>query len=239
MKIKSILYIFGIIACVSFFAMCSKKSKATCSDNIQNQNETAVDCGGSCAACPTCVDGIQNQNETGIDCGGPCPQCGTCSDGIKNQNETGIDCGGVCSPCPTCSDGIQNQGETGIDCGGPCGTCPIIYPTNGLYGPNYLTTNSVSIAAGNYYSPRAELPNGTSLTMIMKNQPPYSGIWYYTLGTQIGWAINTYTNYSQTFTASGQTNCDVKLFFSGSGSCLIELYENGSVTPTRTKTINW
>ena len=23
----------------------------------------------------TCSDGIQNQGETGIDCGGPCPKC--------------------------------------------------------------------------------------------------------------------------------------------------------------------
>lgn len=45
----------------------------------------------------TCSDGIQNQDETGIDVGGVCgfpPE--TCSDGIQNQNETGIDVGGVC-----------------------------------------------------------------------------------------------------------------------------------------------
>lgn len=31
----------------------------------------------SCVTCPvpTCSDGIQNQGETGIDCGGPCPAC--------------------------------------------------------------------------------------------------------------------------------------------------------------------
>ena len=51
---------------------------------------------------PTCSDGIQNQGETQVDCGGPCPPCPvleTCNDGIQNQNETGIDCGGVCPPC--------------------------------------------------------------------------------------------------------------------------------------------
>jgi cysteine-rich repeat protein len=77
-----------------------------------------------CYLAPTCSDGIQNQAETGIDCGGPCAPCPTCSDGIQNQGETGVDCGGPCTPCPTCSDGIQNQGETGLDCGGPaCGPC--------------------------------------------------------------------------------------------------------------------
>ena len=80
----------------------------------------------TCAA-PTCSDGIQNQGETGIDCGGPCPACvPTCADGIQNQGETGVDCGGPCPACPTCSDGIQNQGETGIDCGGPCAACPVL-----------------------------------------------------------------------------------------------------------------
>ena len=47
----------------------------TCSDEIQNQGEEGVDCGGSCQACITCSDGIQNQNEEGIDCGGPCAEC--------------------------------------------------------------------------------------------------------------------------------------------------------------------
>ncbi|MBK9734066.1 MAG: Ig-like domain-containing protein [Saprospiraceae bacterium] len=46
---------------------------------------------------PSCTDGIQNQGETGIDCGGPnCAACNSCNDGIQNGNETGIDCGGSC-----------------------------------------------------------------------------------------------------------------------------------------------
>ena len=85
---------------------------------------------------PTCTDGIQNGQETGIDCGGPdCPDCPTCTDGIQNGAETGIDCGGPnCPDCPTCTDGIQNGQETGIDCGGsdcqPCPTGSCEVPTN-------------------------------------------------------------------------------------------------------------
>lgn len=66
----------------------------------------------------TCSDGIQNQDETGIDCGGTkCSACSvtveTCSDGIKNQDETGIDCGGAtCSPCST------GGGGGGTSCAG-------------------------------------------------------------------------------------------------------------------------
>ena len=83
---------------------------------------------------PTCTDGVQNGNETGVDCGGPdCAPCvvpPTCDDGIQNGDETGVDCGGPdCAPCvvpPTCDDGIQNGDETGVDCGGsscaPCAT---------------------------------------------------------------------------------------------------------------------
>ncbi|MCL4106410.1 UNVERIFIED_CONTAM: hypothetical protein GTU68_030368 [Idotea baltica] len=108
----------------------------TCSDGIQNGNETGVDCGGpDCPSCPiepTCTDGIQNGSETGVDCGGPdcdpCPVVPTCTDGVQNGSETGVDCGGPdCDPCPvvpTCTDGIQNGSETGVDCGGPdCDPC--------------------------------------------------------------------------------------------------------------------
>ncbi|NJL77416.1 MAG: T9SS type A sorting domain-containing protein [Saprospiraceae bacterium] len=57
------------------------------------------------ATAPTCTDGIQNGNETGVDCGGSCSACPvepTCSDGIQNGQETGVDCGGPnCTACPT------------------------------------------------------------------------------------------------------------------------------------------
>ena len=60
--------------------------------------------GGCGSVGPTCTDGIQNGNETGVDCGGPdCPACPTCTDGIQNGNETGIDCGGP--DCPACPPG--------------------------------------------------------------------------------------------------------------------------------------
>lgn len=104
----------------------SKNFAPTCLDNIQNGDETGVDCGGTnCSPCSTCNDGIQNGDETGVDCGGSnCPACPTCTDGIQNGDETGIDCGGSnCPACPTCNDGIQNGNETGIDCGGSCQPC--------------------------------------------------------------------------------------------------------------------
>ena len=84
---------------------CGAPADPTCTDGIQNGDETGIDCGGSCAPCaePTCDDGVQNGDETGVDCGGAnCPSCpATCDDGIQNGDETGVDCGGSCAPCPS------------------------------------------------------------------------------------------------------------------------------------------
>ena len=37
--------------------MCIRDSKGTCSDGIKNQDETAIDCGGVCAACLVGIQG--------------------------------------------------------------------------------------------------------------------------------------------------------------------------------------
>ncbi len=103
---------------------------------------------------PTCFDEVRNQGEIGIDCGGPCPEClPTCDDRVLNGTEQFIDCGGEdCAPCATCNDNIQNSHwkfdpnltmadfnsdpsvgmaggvlwrlvlEQGVDCGVPCDT---------------------------------------------------------------------------------------------------------------------
>jgi hypothetical protein len=80
----------------------------------------------------TCADGVQNQGETAVDCGGPCPRClagSACN--VANECFSTV-CGtancpaGVarCCQLPTCSDGAQNGFETGEDCGGACTPCP-------------------------------------------------------------------------------------------------------------------
>ncbi|MFC2133918.1 hypothetical protein ACFLTH_04815 [Bacteroidota bacterium] len=94
----------------------------TCNDNMSNQGETGIDCGGPCDACVTCHDGIKNQDETGVDCGGSCNACSvfTCTDEIMNDGETGVDCGGPCRPCPGCNNNYLDAGEEGMDCGGVC-----------------------------------------------------------------------------------------------------------------------
>ncbi|MEM9051708.1 MAG: Ig domain-containing protein [Bacteroidota bacterium] len=103
---------------------------------------------------PTCFDEVKNQGEEGIDCGGPCEEClPTCDDRKLNGLEQFIDCGGEdCEPCASCNDNIQNAHwrpdpnlteadfasndsvglaggiywklvmEQGVDCGVPCDT---------------------------------------------------------------------------------------------------------------------
>src|SRR5437868_6185831 len=73
MKMKKLLLIVAVG--LVLFSGCKKETKETCSDGIKNQNETGVDCGGSCMVCPTCSDGIMNGAETGVDCGGSCSAC--------------------------------------------------------------------------------------------------------------------------------------------------------------------
>jgi hypothetical protein len=101
--------------------------KPSCSDNILNQDEEQIDCGGTvCKPCGACSDGIQNGFEEGIDCGGTmCPACNSCTNGRIDGHELGVDCGGPdCAACPTCFDGKQNQDEEGVDCGGKyCTSC--------------------------------------------------------------------------------------------------------------------
>jgi hypothetical protein len=119
---------------------------------------------------PTCFDEIKNQGEIGIDCGGPCPEClPTCDDRTLNGTEQFIDCGGEdCEPCATCEDNIQNAHwkfdpnltmadfnsndsvgmaggvlwrlilEQGVDCGFPCDTFCVATCDDGIQNGDEL-----------------------------------------------------------------------------------------------------
>ena len=132
---------------------CSGESclAASCSDGIQNQGESAVDCAGPCAArcaegddcrssadcasglscspatqrcaLPSCHDGLQNGSEAGLDCGGSCAGCAVGNAcGGSGDCATGICRDGSCATA-SCDDLARNQDETDIDCGGVCGPC--------------------------------------------------------------------------------------------------------------------
>lgn len=155
---------------------CAPCTSGGCDNDVQDPGEDGVDCGGPCTPCgqaPTCTDGVQNQDETDEDCGGlACGKCdvgggcegpsdcvtgvcegelcaavaATCQNGEEDVGETDEDCGGSCPPCatnkncddhpdclsetcifgvcrdPSCTDDVRNQGETAVDCGGT--RCP-------------------------------------------------------------------------------------------------------------------
>jgi hypothetical protein len=137
-------------------SLCNAQSQVCvatpCDDGLQNGQETAVDCGGTCATkcalgkgCATggdckstycnaqsqlcvatqCDDGEQNGQETGEDCGGICAT--KCADGLgcaKGTDCASTFCNGTSQVCVAtqCADGELNGQETAVDCGGICAT---------------------------------------------------------------------------------------------------------------------
>ncbi|MFD0965135.1 M43 family zinc metalloprotease [Pseudofulvibacter geojedonensis] len=86
-RMRAVLAPGGSRRALALSDKCGAAPTPTCTDGIQNGDETGVDCGGSCAPCntpPTCTDGIQNGDETGVDCGGS--SCEPCQTGC-NENE--------------------------------------------------------------------------------------------------------------------------------------------------------
>jgi len=181
----------------------------------------------------TCSNGIQNQNETAIDCGGPCTPCPTCSDGILNQDEITIDCGGKCLTCPSCNDGLLNQGETDVDCGGPCGKCPIVYPEASLYGINLLSAKVSTVSISENCSFMASIPEKNSLKVILKNTGKIT-----LQDPVLFWNVQRSPT-TWTMTANGLAQADATVSLAGSGSVTVEYYENEAAIPTRTKTVRW
>ncbi len=90
-----------------------------CASGYCNENEN-----GTQSICleATCDDDIQNQGETQIDCGGPCNKCAAnveCS--FDSECSSGSCSNGVCNAENTCTNGVFDPGkETDIDCGAFC-----------------------------------------------------------------------------------------------------------------------
>ncbi len=94
--------------------------QTSCTDNLKNQDETDVDCGGSCPKCQkgkACI--------TSSDCSTTICKNNVCSEstGTTPQQTT--------QPEPTCNDGIKNRDEEDVDCGGAyCRICRTMPPTD-------------------------------------------------------------------------------------------------------------
>src|SRR3954469_14795809 len=60
----------------------------------------------------TCSDGVQNGDETGVDCGGSCPRCGNGRSCLSRNDCASALCSGrVCASC-------ANRFDCGTDAGG-------------------------------------------------------------------------------------------------------------------------
>ena len=83
-----------------------------CGDRVRDGDETDVDCGGSCGACPggdRCA--MPDDCQTGAcGSGGTCAAA-TCTDGRKDGFEADADCGGGCALCT-----VGHTCDFSIDC---------------------------------------------------------------------------------------------------------------------------
>lgn len=116
-----------------------------CSNSIKDNNETDIDCGGSCDSCEagktcktggdcsssncasgicqasSCIDTIQNEGESDIDCGGNyCDGCAVGQSCIYHRDCTSSYCNAKVCDTSSCTDGVKNGDETSTDCGGSC-----------------------------------------------------------------------------------------------------------------------
>lgn len=117
-----------------------------CMDHAQDNDETDIDCGGSCAPCADTKKCALDQDCSSDDCEALAHTClpATCRNLVLDSGEVDVDCGGPCSPCASgsicrvnadcttqqcdpvalhctgneCNDGRRNGYETDIDCGG-------------------------------------------------------------------------------------------------------------------------
>ena len=128
-------------------------SLGSCHNNLKDNKETDIDCGGICKKCldsKSCQINNDCQSNFCNPTTKKCDSTSTCSNNILDSGESDIDCGGSCTPCfagysctqntdcqsnfcdpstrlcistDTCSNNILDSGESDIDCGIDCPPC--------------------------------------------------------------------------------------------------------------------
>ena len=129
------LLLGGALGCDVFVTVPQDLLKNGCSNGQQDNDESDIDCGGSCSMkcavsknCRQPSDCMTNTCQSGK-CGGSYPD--HCYNGFKDFDENGIDCGGSqCASCGSgtgsnCGNGQQDGAEADVDCGGAtnCARC--------------------------------------------------------------------------------------------------------------------
>jgi hypothetical protein len=95
----------------------SCESNSDCESSYCNSDDVCEE--------PECDDDVENGDETDVDCGGddcdPCDIGDSCSS--NSDCESNYCSAGECSEPNTCNDGILSSGETDVDCGAVCPNC--------------------------------------------------------------------------------------------------------------------
>lgn len=127
-------------------SICKDNALTSCNDNLKNQDETDVDCGGVlCDKCPVLEDcRIDNDCVTNLCFNGKCSPIPTCKGGdackvnclppdpdcppkpsCLSDDRCILSCPSLDPDCPTtsCTNGFKDGDETGVDCGGACSPC--------------------------------------------------------------------------------------------------------------------
>jgi len=118
------------------------------------------------------------------------------------------------------------------------GTAIIAYPDAGSYGNNILSDKISSVLAGKEYSMVADVPQGASLKIILKDE-----MWF--CGSPVNWNLTEYNDdmQSQQFIVlTGEKTADLSIEFGDKVPSInsktyvtVEYYENGAATPTKVR----
>jgi len=116
----------------------------------------------------------------------------------------------------------------------------ITYPKTGSSGLNILSDSVTVIEPYSsyadphtFYSMTANLPEGTSLRVVLKGNK-----WYYVaIPIPLNWIVGTYNESAkvQEFTVTNRTSPNNIAMMFEQGTVTIEYYENGATVPTRVK----
>lgn len=111
----------------------------------------------------------------------------------------------------------------------------ITYPANGPSGINVLDRNATSFPISSPISGAAVLPKGYSLKVKISGS---SDNWFYAPMESTGWQWTDYDSatHSRVFTSTTTGTINLKLLLTG-GSVTFDVYENGSTTPSWTRTV--
>ncbi len=125
-RMRAVLLSGGARSSLALSNKCQPPTQSTCTDGVQNGDETGVDCGGSCTPCSTGdgkCDGVAPFDRTKTYKEGDKIIHNNTLYELKNRRWVNL---GTCDSTvttPTCTDGIKNGSETGVDCGGSCTPC--------------------------------------------------------------------------------------------------------------------